>query len=585
MGGNDTTRRQEIDRLRLAAFGALGGLCGWLLLDVYWDSGAPRLVLFLTVLAGGFFAAALAMAMHMRAARAAILSLAAALPPAVLMTWSSLRFPSVSDFLGSGHPLLAGFVLLALPVPFLMAREEGNWRDYARLFIITWNLVVRYAAVWIFTAVVWAVIYLSDTLLSLVGLDIIERLIEIPAVAWAVSGAAVGLGMAVVDELEDYVSPYLVLRLLRLLLPAVLIVVLVFLVSIPFRGLSDLFGNYSAAGTLMAIALAAVGLISIGVDASDDEMAGGAFMRTVVRALALTLPVLAALAAYAVWVRVADYGWTPSRIGAAAGVVVSAGYGLLYAGAVLSGAEWAGRIRGANVLMAGALVVLAALWLTPAVDAEGISARTQLARFEAGESTVEELPAWEMRWDWGSAGAAALQRLGEVQDHPEQAALEAKLAAVAGSTGRWDKPAVTEPGITLEVFQSLLTVRPEGAQPPEGTFDGIQPYQLREWIAGCQRTDAQGRAGCVLVVADFLPGQPGEEAMLFFRTAGRSVGTAEMAVRQANAVRFVRENRANGVPALGAEEFFDRLYSGDFVIGPAQVNALSFGSTEYLMLP
>lgn len=173
MGGNDTTRRQEIDRLRLSAFGALGGLCGWLLLDVFQDRGDERLVLTLTVLAAGFFAAALAMAMHMRAARALLLSFAVAVPPAALMAWASLRFDTVAGLLGSGHVFLAGFVLVGVPVPFLMARESDGWSDYARLFLTTWNIVVRFAASSIFTGIVWAVVFMSDTLFRLVGLDVI----------------------------------------------------------------------------------------------------------------------------------------------------------------------------------------------------------------------------------------------------------------------------------------------------------------------------------------------------------------------------------------------------------------------------
>ena len=295
MGANDTTRRQEIDRLVLTAFGGLGGLCAWFLLDVLQDVGPPqRFVLFLTVFAGGFIGAGLAMAMHMPMRRVLALSVLVALPGAALMFWASFRFAQVDEFLRSGHVLVAMFALLALPVPFAMAREQGgDPKSYAALFLNSWNIVVRFAAALLFTGIVWIVLFVSDTLFQLVGIDIIERLVESAALAWMISGMALGLGMAVVDEMEDYVSPYLVLRLMRLLVPAVLIVVVVFIGALPFRGLSALFGDFSAAGTLVGVAIAVVALISIAVDASDGEMAGGAFMARVTQALALCLPVLA----------------------------------------------------------------------------------------------------------------------------------------------------------------------------------------------------------------------------------------------------------------------------------------------------
>ena len=41
------------------------------------------------------------------------------------------------------------------------------------------------------------------------------------------------------------------------------------------------------------------------------------------------------------------------------------------------------RIRQGNIRVALGIIVLAALWLTPVLNAERISAQSQLARFEA----------------------------------------------------------------------------------------------------------------------------------------------------------------------------------------------------------
>lgn len=575
------------ERLRLAGFGALAGLCGWLLTDVLAEElGGTRLHLFLTVLAGVFFADALAMAGQMRARAALAGAALVALPVAGLALWASLRFETVDEALRSPHQMLALLLLAALPVPFLIARGLGaGWRDYPALFLAAWNIVVRYAAAWLFAGVVWAVVYVSDTLLSLVGIEVIDWLItEVDLVPWALTGAALGLGLAVVAELADLVSPYLVLRLLRLLLPPLLLVMVVFALALPVRGLSDLFGSYSAAGTLMAITLGGVSLISIVVDQSEAEAARGPLMRNAARAMCLLLPVLAGLAIWAVVLRIGQHGLTPERVAGAVAALVVMGYALLYAMSVLSGAAWMARIRQANIAMALAVMALAALWQTPLLNAEALSARSQLARFQDGRITVVQLPLQEMRWDWGRPGARALAELGTVTGHADQAALEARLAETLAATDRHYLRAVPTGGAALAELRASLTVLPAGRDLPDWVLEGVPQWEADSWQEACARPDAAGRPGCVLVVGDLLTSAPGEEALLFLNGGGDSV------IRQGFVSSRGAGYRASAVfvaPAVepGATALFAALHGGDVRIGPSSALALHIGAAEVMLLP
>ncbi|GGH55720.1 DUF4153 domain-containing protein [Frigidibacter albus] len=575
------------ERLRLAGFGALAGLCGWLLTDVLAeDLGGTRLHLVLTVLAGVFFADALAMAGQMRARAAVAGAALVALPVAGLALWASLRFASVEDMLRSPHQMLAVLLLAALPVPFLIARGIGaGSRDYPALFLAAWNIVVRYAAAWLFAGVVWAVVFLSDTLLSLVGITAIDWLIsEVELVPWLLTGAALGLGLAVVSELAELVSPYLVLRLLRLLLPPLLVVMVIFALALPFRGLSGLFGTFSAAATLMAIALGGVSLISIVVDQTEAEAAHTPLMRGAARAMALLLPVLAGLAVWAVLLRIGQHGLTPDRVAGGLAALVVMGYALLYAASVLSGAAWMDRIRQANIAMALVVMAAAALWQTPVLNAEALSARSQLARFQDGRIPVVQLPLHEMRWDWGRPGAAALAELGAVTGHPDQAALDARLAEVNAATGRYAASSEPAGAPALDALRSSLTILPEGRELPDWMLDGLQQWETDGWMEACARTDGAGLPGCVLVIGEFLPAAPGEEALLFLNGGGDSV------IRQGFVSSRGTEYRASAIfvaPAVdpGAEALFAALHAGDIRIGPASVSALHIGAAEVLLLP
>ena len=575
------------ERLRLAGFGALAGLCGWLLTDVLAEElGGTRLHLFLTVLAGVFFADALAMAGQMRARAALAGAALVALPVAGLAALASLRFETVEEALRSPQQMLALLLLAALPVPFLIARGIGaGWRDYPALFLAAWNIVVRYAAAWLFAGVVWAVVYLSDTLLSLVGIEVIDWLItEVDLVPWALTGAALGLGLAVVTELAELVSPYLVLRLLRLLLPPLLAVMVVFVLALPFRGLSDLFGSYSAAGTLMAIVMGGVSLISIVVDQNQAEAARSPLMRNAARAMALLLPVLAGLAIWAVLLRINQHGLTPERVAGATAALIVLGYAVLYALSVLlARAAWMDRIRQANIAMALAVMALAALWQTPLLNAEALSARSQLARFQDGRTPVVQLPLHEMRWDWGRPGAAALAELGAITGHADQAALEARLAEVNAATERYGTAAAAG-APALAALRASLTVLPEGREVPDWVLDGLQQWETDSWMEACARTDDAGRPGCVLVIGEFIPAAPGEEALLFLNGGGDSV------IRQGFVSSRGTEYRASAIfvaPAVepGAKALLAALHAGDFRIGPASVSALHIGGAEVLLLP
>ena len=103
-----------------------------------------------------------------------------------------------------------------------------------------------------------------------------------------------------------------------------------------------------------------------------------AVLQRAAQATALILPVMAGLAAYAVWLRVGQHGWTPERLFVALACGLALVYGLVYALAVLRGVGWMGRIRQAQHRSGAAVILLAGLWLTPVLNAERISARNQL---------------------------------------------------------------------------------------------------------------------------------------------------------------------------------------------------------------
>lgn len=577
-------------RLQQVVLGTLAGLCLHLLDKVLTDPAASRLAMSATVLVVTFFGAALAMAGEVRLRAALTGAMAIALPVAGLMALKSLAFPSVEQFLEAGHTLFAGFVLAAISVPFLMTVGQQGRRgllDYAALFLNAWNIVVRYAAAVLFLGVVWAVLAVSAALLNLVGLSFLDRALEEPVVIWMISGAVLGLGLSVVTEMSDLIAPDLVLRLLRLLLPVVLIVVAVFVAALPLRGLAGLFGEFSPTAILIAVAVVAVSLISIAVDRDDIEAEHGRVLGASARLLCLFVLVLGVMAGWALVARVEQHGWTPLRVSAVAAVAVVLGYGAFYALALLSGRNWMARVRQANLAMAGAQLVLAAVWLTPLIGPEAISTRSQLARYEARVITADQLPLWEFAHSWGLPGAEALQALATAAAASGEVDLARRLEAVNDAAGPWDPQLNPLPESGLrDRLATEMPVLPEGKSLPAALLEDVPDLQLQDWAGACARATPQGYPGCLVILADLLPQTPGDEAVILLNAGwGQSLRAAPVYVPSGSGWR----PGLSVVPLEGADltdgALIDAIRAAGLQVVPSGVAAIRAGNQFFTILP
>jgi hypothetical protein len=568
-------------RWGLALIGAATGVALWAL--VYGlDHGLlnKQLALVLFAFVGTFGATTLAMAGPIGLLRAARNGAALALAVAGLAALASLRYSDAEDFFNTPMPMLAVMTVGGLPVPFLIAAARPGWRDYPALFLESWSTVVRYAAAIAFTGLTWAVIDLSDAVLNLVGIELIGDLTDEPVVVMVLIGAILGFGMAVVHEMAALLSPYLVMRVFRMLLPVVLAVMVIFLAALPFRGLDGLFRDLSPAVLLLAMVAAGVSLVSITVDQSDAEAAASPLFRRTAQGMALLVPVLAGVAVWALWLRVVDYGWSPERLFLAVVGLIGLAYGLIYAVAVLRGPGWMARIRQGNFWMALAIIAVAALWLTPLLNAERISAQSQLARYVAGKTPAIELDTWALG-RWGKPGEAALAELRQLAEQPGQEELAARLKGDP-------YPADVAEEALAEELAALMPLQPPTAT---GTRDTLlaqaEAYYILDWLEICRRKIETGAPACVMVVADLLPLRPGEEAMLVLE---RSADYTEVVGLQLNDAGFLSQQRilrADG-HQIGAQEAAALLRAAQAAplpLAPAMVNQLGTGESGLLMLP
>ena len=574
----------------LAFTGALAGLSLWLLDEVSLRGGLPeRMHFFLTAFAVVFFGGLLAMAGPLRPGRAALSALPLAAGVAGLMLLASIRFDMVAEFHFADLSFVAAFALCFVALPFLIAAAGPGWRDYAALFSESWLLLVRVVMAWVFAGLIWGLIWLSDALLGLVGLGVIDWLMaEGGPLPGMVTGVALGIGIAVTVENSDLLSPDLILRLLRLLVVPLLAVMAVFLVALPVQGLSRLPEGISAAVILLLLVACAVTLVSAVVERDEAQAAEGAVIPRAAQGLMLLLPVPVMLAGWALAQRVAQHGWTPERLFGVVLVVLAAGYALLYLRALLAGAGWPGWVRRGNLGMALAVMAAAALWLTPVLNAEAISARSQLARLEAGQVTAADLDLAALE-RWGRAGARALERLETLALEPGQDVLAERMAARTQERAESGDPVVIaqEAEALLADLRAVMPVQPAGATATRDMLlAAIPAMELQSWIDAC-RSPLPGteRPGCVFVVADLWSDEPGEEALVllrepagFIRYEGLGLRGGEVQRRSVGAMSGVLPDRAEGEALIAA------LQDEPAALAPAPLNTLGVAG-GILLLP
>lgn len=584
---------QHMTRMLMMVAGALGGTGLWLLVDVLEDIiSNQRLHLFLISALAGYFSAFLALAGPLSLRRAGAVAIGFGIVPPVLLFWIGLRHDEVSDALGHSYGPLAFAMLIAIGLPFAIAwnLSPKGWRDYPLLFNHAWGIVVRYLVALVFVGLFWGVVILSDALLGMVGITWIDDLLDVDVVPYLLTGGALGLAIAVVNELTDYVSPHLIFRLLRLLLPVFVVVIAVFVVALPIRGLDGVFRGLSEATTLMAIAIFALTLVTVALATTEEEAVAGTIMRGAVQALSLLLPIVAALAVYAVWLRVDQYGWTPERLLAMLIGVLLLAYGLAYGASILLRRRWEERIRHANVVMALVVLLICVAWQTHLLNAERISANSQVMRFVTGKTPASELDLWAIGREWGRPGQAAVARLKEME-HPEREVLDQRLARLAAASSRYEfrneDRRVTAAEETADLA-NVLVVKPDGTGLPDRALVALRSYERSRVAGACARRTPEGNAGCIALVVQLIPGSASEEVLLALLTENDDVDLISL-VENENGTGFATNDWVRDDAGLVLDNLaptaLDKLHQGEFSIEPANLNVLRLEDISIFINP
>ncbi|MEM7220191.1 MAG: hypothetical protein AAF515_17650 [Pseudomonadota bacterium] len=323
----------------------------------------------------------------------------------------------VSDSNARTGTIALGFgvsVTIAVFIGLIFAQRGplggGESRDYATLFMLSWRNFLTGTLAGLFVLGVWLILLLWGGLFDVIGIDFFRTLFRESWFYIPVLSVAFGLGVLIFRSLDRIIDSItrLLEGLFRLLLPLIVALTIAFTGTLPFVGLQPLWDTGS--GTFLLIALLA-GLL-FALNAVYQDGAGGVYPRPLAWAICLgvvVLPLIAALAGYGLWLRIAQHGLSVERCW---GLLVWAflslfGVGYFWA-VVRSRLGWIERLAQTNVALGIALAAVLTLTSTPLLDFRKLTLASQLARVESGTIDWYEFDACYVHSELGTPGQRLL---------------------------------------------------------------------------------------------------------------------------------------------------------------------------------
>lgn len=494
---------------------------------------------------------------------APVLAITLAAPVAAMMTLSSLRPATLSAWLGAvvlfvglvglhealrfpmspTGPTLPGVrmsvgtaVAAALFIAQALAVAGDDARKliapYPAYFDVAWKQELQLLLSVVFVGLLWGVLWLGAALFDLVEIKFLRELITRPAFALPASTLAFACALHVTDVQVRMVqgARNLLHILLSWLLPLAVVLIVGFLAALPLTGLAPLWRT--SHGSEIVLTAAAVLIVLINAVYRDGgDAAPPALLRWGASLAALALPVLVAISAYGLALRVAQRGWTETRIVAMTCVVVGACYAAGYAWAAIAGRPWLRRLEITNIATAFVILIAIATLATVA-DPARLAVADQVARLEAGRVSPDKFDFKYLRFDAGRYGLAALDNL-KTAAGANADAIRKQVEVTSALTSRY---AAQPPS---EVQLSAMPVYPAGKKLPDDflqqiskpSSDNSRSWCLTNAKANCEAFITADAGGGEIII---LAGQKDwENAWAFARDASaiwQPLGTVNNAI-------------------------------------------------------
>lgn len=318
---------------------------------------------------------------------------------------------------GEQWQLFAALLAIAIAAPlFQSARDAGRWRtDYAPFHAYAWTNIILWGAAWAFVLVAFLLAQLLAELFGLIGIALLRDLLRESWVLAMLIGGALGGAIGLLRDRDNVLGLFrrVGMTILSVLAPLLAIGLLLFAAALPFTGLAPLWEQTQATTPiLLGCVIGALILANAVIGNVPEEQAPQRALRISAMVLGAVMLPLALVAAVSTGLRIEQYGLTPERLWGLVFVIACTAIALAYLVALVMGrAQWAERLRVANVRLAIGICIGALLLATPLVNFGALSTRDQLARLARGSVAADRFDWAALAHEFGRSGRAALQRI------------------------------------------------------------------------------------------------------------------------------------------------------------------------------
>jgi hypothetical protein len=397
--------------------------------------------------------------------------------------------------------------------------------DYSRYHDASWLLGIRHVLAVLFVAMFWGLLWLGTAMFELIKIDLFSEIIKkdwffIPATTLALAGA-----IHLTDVRAGIVqgTRALVLNLLAWLLPLIALITVGFLVALFFTGLEPLWNTRRATSILLTATAMIIILINTTYQDSKTASTTARILLQARLVAVVALTPLTILAAYGIWLRVEQYGFSISRVFAIAFTAVGACYAIGYLVSAIRSRLALHGLETTNIAAAFAIVGILLALFTPIADPARIAVADQMRRLESGKTPLDKFDFVFLRFQGGYYGEQALKSLKQKSGSPEAE----RFAFKANEALDWKTP--------YEATRGRVPSRPTTTSTPRSRTENITvispaggtlppTFAAQEWskmqqsylLPPCLQNE---KGKCEAIVAD-IDGDDTPEVLLFGMPTG-----------------------------------------------------------------
>lgn len=358
--------------------------------------------------------------------------------------------------------------------------------SYSSLFKLSWRNFIIFGESIVFALIFWGILHLGAALFAVVGIEVFEELLTKDWFVIPVINLALGFGIFIFRNIiytADNIATILQ-TLIKYLLPALTVVSIGFIFTLPFSGLDKLWQTGHGTSLVMWILLLTLFFVNTVYKDEAHKQPYSLILHRIVYLGIMLLPTYSAIAGYGLWLRIEQYGLTVGRCWALLIWFLLTCFAVSYLIAIIKKRdEWIVLSGKVNVAMGLVLLTLMLLVNSPIMNFQTLSAAHQIARLNNGTLSPNDFDYRYFKHDLGRQGYLSLQNLKiELQEtNPEKMEMINRLYVEKEYSG--------DAIVSLSDFEKRVTYWPDKNQFDESLLEHIFNQETLHNNTGYQDTN------------------------------------------------------------------------------------------------